>query len=206
MPKWLLVAAIFLSISSIYLVAEQIANGQFPYSLANLFLMAAVVLEQPGPKRALGNLSKALAYGCLGIAMVIVVLQVTGRGSDDGWRAGDADEPVVKEAVQATARFHRALSEGRYDEICGIARLSAFRSVTEQSCDEFLTNLHGRLGGYRDGSPGRVQVSKGSPTPRVAFDVTSQYERAEAKESFNWQILAGARAGRPDLVSYHVNF
>jgi hypothetical protein len=78
MSKWLLVAAIVLSIASLCLAAEQIANGQFPHSLTTIFILAAVVLEQPGPRRALGSLGKALAYGCLGIAMVIVVLEAAG--------------------------------------------------------------------------------------------------------------------------------
>ena len=76
MSKWLLAAAIALSIVSIYLAARQVAEGAFPSSLTTPFLMAAVLLEQPAPKRALGRRGAALGYSCIGIALAILAGQV----------------------------------------------------------------------------------------------------------------------------------
>ena len=75
MSRWLLAVAILLSIVSIYLAWQQIAEGEFPYSLTTLFLMIAVVLEQPAPKQALGRRGAVLRYGCIGVTLAIVTLQ-----------------------------------------------------------------------------------------------------------------------------------
>jgi hypothetical protein len=81
MSKWLLAAAIPLSIVSIYLAARQIAEGSFPSSLTTPFLMAAVILEQPALKRTLGWKGALLSRSCIGIALAIVAVQVARLGT-----------------------------------------------------------------------------------------------------------------------------
>jgi hypothetical protein len=76
MSRSLLAVATLLSIASICLAWRQIAEGEFPDSLTTLFLMVAVVLQQPAPKQALGRRGAVLSYGCIGIALAIVAVQL----------------------------------------------------------------------------------------------------------------------------------
>jgi hypothetical protein len=186
--------------------ARELADGAFPLSLENVFIFAALLLVQPALQAKLGRPGLVGSAVCTVIAFGLIYVgpEWSPRHWLDGRRPANPGEPAFQAAAKATLGFHAALSEGRFSEICSVAEKGAFRAVTELGCSEFLAYLHGELGEYESNSLPSWYVEKGTLSPRVAVEMRTRYERAEARESFDWRVAGDS--GLVKLTSYHVNF
>jgi hypothetical protein len=134
---------------------------------------------------------------------VLSSVLIAGCGPSNAIRVGEPDEPIVVQAVEGVGRFHSAVKQQRYQDICQAAESRAFSGVTSLSCPEFLVYFHQKLG--YPVSARRAQLpSIGDRRPdgmvRVGVDYNTDYEHGTAHERFEWQIKGKAII----LTSYHV--
>jgi hypothetical protein len=204
MSRWFLIVIVGLLLFSLGLAGFEWWNGRFPTSLSGVFILIALLLQRPPASQALGAASKKLSWACLIVAMTLVAVNIfwlRDRGRP-GVRIGDPGEAVVRAAAEATGKFHSAVSEKRYADVCRVAQDGAFRGVTELRCEEFLSYMRERLGPFVDAEVRTVRVETNSDTPHVDFDSESRYENQQAQEHFGWLIdVASCRAV---LASYSV--
>ncbi len=204
MSRWFLIVVVGLLLFSLGLAGSEWWNGRYPTSLPTVFILLAVLLGRPPVSQALGALSKRLSWACLIVAMTVVAVDAFRSWDRDrpAVRVGDPGEAVVRAAAEASGKFHSAVSEKRYAEVCRVAQHGAFRGVTELRCEEFLSYMRERLGAFVDAEVRTFLVETNSDTPYVSFDSESRYEVEQAKEHFEW--LIDVASGRAVLGSYAV--
>jgi hypothetical protein len=204
MSRWFLIVVLGLLLFSLGLAGFEWWNGRYPTSLATVFILIALLLQRPPVSQALGAVSKRLSWACLIVAMTLVTVDAFWSWDRDrpGVRIGDPGEAVVRAAAEATGKFHSAVSEKRYAEVCRVAQYGAFRGVTELRCDEFLPYMRERLGPFLDAEVRTFLVETNRDTPNVSFDSESRYEIQQAKEHFEW--LIDVASGQALLGSYAV--
>jgi hypothetical protein len=204
MSRWFLIVVVGLLLFSLGLAGFDWWDGRYPTSLSGVFILIAVLLQRPPASQALGAASKRLAWACLIVAMTLVAVNAfwVWGPSRPPVRIGDPGEAVVRAATEASSKFHSAVSEKRYAEVCRVAQDGAFRGVTGLRCEEFLSYMRERLGPFVDAEVRTVLVETNSDTPRVEFDSESRYENQQAQEHFGW--LIDLASGRAVLTSYSV--
>jgi hypothetical protein len=204
MSRWFFIVCVGLLLFSLGLAGFDWWNGRYPTSLSTVFILLAVLLGRPPVSQSLGAVSRRLSWACLIVAMTLVAVGAFWPWDRDrrAVRIGDPGEAVVRAAAQATAKFHSAVSEKRYAEVCGVAQHGAFRGVTELPCEEFLSYMRERLGPFGDADVRTFLVETNSATPNVSFDSESRYEIEQAKEHFEW--LIDVASGQAVLGSYAV--
>ena len=191
---------------SVFETAREMMDGSFPRSLGMVLLSVALLLQHPTTRGKFGRAGLIGAMLCIVFAFGVIF--IAGRRPTDYGIAsryvGDPSEVAVQAAVSATERFHSALSERRYDDVCAVAERDAFSTLTELNCAEFLDYLHEKLGRFVQGSENPWYVKNDEAESQVAGETTSRYERAEAHESFDWRV--GGVGSQAKLVQYHVSF
>ena len=136
----------------------------------------------------------ATAAALLLVATLAVVACRSSKGGPE------PEQIAIKQSMEAVNQFHSALSSGNASQICGGADANAFKSVTQLPCAEFVGWLNGKLGSFTDGKRDQIPMADQKPL-RVELRYSSQYQRGEAQETFDYRIVDG----KPKLMQYRVD-